>query len=335
MLMSVMSEIKEAGAAGRAESQGTLKDYLAIARLDHVTKQVFIIPGIVLAFALHRVPINHAAIPILIGFCSAVAIASANYVINEWLDREFDAFHPKKSARTAVNKKLSPTIIYAEYAVLLLVGLLLAANLGHAFFFTSLLFALSGVVYNVKPMRTKDRAYLDVISESVNNPIRLTLGWTMVDPSALPPSSLMLACWTGGAFLMGAKRLSEYRDISASAGVAALQRYRKSFNSYTSENLTVSTFLYAILSAFFIAVFLIKYRIEYILAFPFLSVLFALYFWLSLLSNSVAQRPERLFRSRRLVACLALVVLTLAITTFVDMPALQYLSEPSFIPGRK
>jgi hypothetical protein len=157
------------------------------------------------------------------------------------------------------------------------------------------------------------------------------LGWTMIDPTTLPPSSLLLAYWMGGAFLMGAKRLSEYRDISTDAGVALLQRYRRSFKFYTAENLTVSCFLYAILSAFFIAIFLIKYRLEYIVALPSIAILFALYLWLSLLKNSIAQRPERLFRSRRLSIALGAVILMLLLATFVDMPLLDYLSKPSFI----
>src|SRR3546814_3143351 len=91
---------------------------------------------------------------------------------------------------------------------------------------------------------------------------------------------------------------------------------------------------YAILSAFFIAIFLIKYRLEYIVALPFIGCLFALYFWLSLLRNSVAQRPERLFRSRRLGIALTAVILVLFVSTFVDMPSLNYLSVPHFVPVR-
>lgn len=311
--------------------RASVRDYLTIARFDHMTKHVFIIPGLVLAYAFNQVTAEIDILRIVIGFSSATLIASANYVINEWLDRSFDAFHPVKSQRTAVHRMLSPALVYAEYGLLILVGLGLAHQLGGIFLIASILFVLSGIFYNVEPIRTKDKVYLDVITESVNNPIRLVLGWAMVDPGTLPPSSLLLAYWFGGAFLMAAKRLSEYRDLVAGQGVEVLHLYRKSFRKYTSENLTVSCLFYAMLSAFFISVFFIKYRVEYILMFPLIAALFSTYLWLALRAGSVAQRPERLFRSRRLMLGTALTVLAVLIATFVNISGLDRLSTPFLI----
>lgn len=312
-------------------SRGRFRDYVAIARLDHMTKHVFILPGIILAYVLVHPAVQTGPLTILFGLLSAVAIASANYVINEWLDREFDAYHPLKCARTAVHRSLSAPIIYTEYMLLVIVGLSLAMGLGTVFAWTAVGFVLSGIIYNVMPVRTKDRVYLDVLSESVNNPIRLMLGWAMIAPYTIPPASLLLTYWMGGAFLMAAKRLAEYRDISAGGGADLLPRYRRSFGRYTAENLAVSCLLYAILSAFFLAVFLIKYRQEYIFALPLIAILFASYFWLAMLPGSVAARPERLFRSRRLMLASLVVVASLTALTFIDMPFLNALSAPSFL----
>lgn len=314
-----------------ADTRANLSDYLRIARLDHITKHVFIIPGIVLALLLRPAQAELGFAPLMLGFLSAVALASANYVINEWLDREFDKYHPEKSQRAAVQKELSGTVVYAEYAVLVALGLGLAWLLNSTFFVIAVLFLISGVTYNVKPLRTKDVVFGDVLTESINNPLRLMLGWAMVDPSSLPPVSVLLSYWFGGAFLMNAKRLAEFRDIVAEQGQELLGLYRRSFRYYTERRLLVASLLYALFSIFFLAVFLIKYKVEYVLVFPALSFLFAEYFILALKQNSVARKPEHLFKARRMMVMVAIVVALFVLASVVDIPILETLTNQHFI----
>lgn len=323
-------QLTNADAAG-PPAHVRIEDYLALARFDHMTKHIFIAPGFAFAWLLRPQAAEIDLSGIAFGLSSAVCIASANYVINEWLDRTFDAHHPEKSKRIAVVKALNARWVYVEYAAFVVIGLSLAALVSNLFFVTAIAFVAAGLAYNVEPLRLKDKPYVDVISESINNPIRLTLGWAMADPTTLPPSSLFIAYWMGGAFLMGAKRLSEYRDIAAAGGLALLHRYRRSFRHYTEERLIVSCFLYAMLASFFIAIFLVKYRIEYVLALPAIALIFSYYFSLSLKKNSVTQRPERLFRARRLMALCAATVALLVVLTVVDIDALDALSTPHFI----
>jgi 4-hydroxybenzoate polyprenyltransferase len=180
-------------------------------------------------------------------------------------------------------------------------------------------------------LRTKDMTYLDVISESINNPLRLCIGWAMIDAGTLPPASVILCYWLGGAFLMACKRLSEYREISASHGVETLSRYRASFKGYSELSLTLSCFLYAILSSFVLAVFLLKYRIEYLPLVPLIAVLFVYYLAISMQPGSSAQKPEKLFRERGLMLLITAIGIVFAFCTFVDIPILERLTAQQYI----
>ena len=161
--------------------------------------------------------------------------------------------------------------------------------------------------------------------------MRLALGWAMVDGTRLPPSSLLLAYWMGGAFLMAVKRLAEYRTVLDATNQETLARYRPTLGSYNLSSLLVSSFTYGQLAAFFLAVFLVKYRIEYVLSLPLFAALFGVYLWLGLRPDSTAQTPEKLFGEPLLVAMVILLVTALLILTWVDLPFLERLADPHYI----
>ncbi|MGH8605692.1 MAG: UbiA family prenyltransferase, partial [Gammaproteobacteria bacterium] len=240
-----------------------MNPYIQIIRADHWFKNVFMVPGFILALIFTRTTFSDGIVPTLIAVLSTCLVASANYVINEWLDAEYDRHHPVKRNRPSAVGKVKARYVYLEYFLLIVGGLLLASLLTLNFVIFSVILLVMGVIYNVRPMRFKDRVYLDVLSESINNPLRLLLGWSALVPDAMPPSSILIAYWMGGAFLMGVKRYAEYRFIGdpEQAGM-----YRLSFRHYTEEKLLLMSFFYALTAAFFLGIFLIKYRIEMVLS---------------------------------------------------------------------
>ncbi|MGC2835782.1 MAG: hypothetical protein WA238_16965 [Methylocella sp.] len=130
---------------------------------------------------------------------------------------------------------------------------------------------------------------------------------------------------------MGGKRLSEYREIVSSHGRDLLVRYRASFAGYDETKLASSCLIYALLSAMALAIFFVKYSIEYILILPAIAVLFGKYLAISMQPASIAQKPERLFREGGMMTIVAIIVALLAIFSVVNIPMLEPLTSQLFI----
>lgn len=314
----------------KEETKASIKNYIKIARVDHWVKNAFIVPGVLLALILGDInqSIGMLAAKFIAGFMATCFIASANYVINEWLDAEFDKYHPTKKNRPVVTSNMKFSWVMLEYIVCIILGLGISALVNKAFVLTEIWLLVMGILYNVKPIRTKDIVYLDVLSESVNNMIRLLLGWFIVCDSYYPPSSIMVGYWMGGAFLMAIKRYAEYRMIGdpQRAGL-----YRKSFIKYTEASLLCSAFFYAMCSTFLVGIFLLKYRIEYIVAIPVLFFLFCYYLYIAYKPDSAVQKPEKLFREKKLMALVAALAILFIILTVVDIPVIRIWENAFFI----
>ncbi|MBE5838571.1 UbiA prenyltransferase family protein [Butyrivibrio sp.] len=306
-----------------------MKKYIKIARLDHWIKQFFIMPGIAVALLLTDIKITELSIlKLLLGFFGTCFIASANYVINEWLDAPYDKYHPVKKNRPVVTENMELKWVLVEYAILAVLGLLLSFLVNKYFLITAAVLLIMGIIYNVEPVRSKDIVYFDVISESINNMLRLLMGWFIVTSDSIPPSSILIGYWMAGAYLMATKRFSEYRMIG-DPKVAGL--YRKSFVKYTEKKLLASSIFYALSSTFCLGVFLIKYRIEYLLCIPFIFLLFAYYSAMSLDNDSAAQKPEKLYKEKKLMLLVLLIIVLFIVCTFCTFDFLKPLTSSALI----
>ncbi len=298
----------------------TIEPYLKIARFDHWFKNVFMIPGIVVAFYAQPALLHPSIfLNLALAFLSAGFVASSNYVINELLDAPFDALHPVKKHRPIPSGGVNTTLVYIEWIGLAALGLGLAALLGWRFFLPALALWLMGCIYNIPPFRSKDKPFLDVLSESVNNPLRLLLGWYATTIIVLPPLSLLLAYWMVGAFFMAVKRFAEYRRIG-DPQVSAL--YRRSFRYYNEERLLVSIIYYAVCFGLFFGIFLMRYKMELILSIPLIAGFVAWYIHLGFLENSPTQYPELLYKQKHFTIYCCICGFVLQLLLFVDVPIL-------------
>ena len=303
-------------------------NYIRIARPDHWFKNVFMIPGMALALLFTNVHFDVTLLMrIIIGIFATCLIASANYTINELLDAPFDREHPVKKDRPAAAGLIKPKFAYLQYAILIIAGLALSYQINLYFFYANAFLLIMGFFYNVRPIRIKDIVYLDVISESINNPIRLVLGWFIISNTVLPPLSIIVAYWMIGAFFMATKRFGEIRFI---ADHDTIKIYRKSLSRYTESKLLISIIFYASLFSFTSAVFLIRYRFEFILLIPILAALISEYMRIGFLHDSPVQYPETLYKQKKLVMLCFILMIVFIILIFVQLPWLAQAFDPQY-----
>ena len=305
--------------------------HIAIARLDHSIKNLFVLPGIIVPLSIYPALWNRALLgKLVLAFISITLVACSNYVINEVLDAPFDRLHPTKKNRAAARGHVNTAVAYVQWIVMMLVGVGIGLLVGKMFALTAAFLWIMGCFYNIPPARTKDVPYLDVLTESINNPLRMLLGWyavtsVMANP-LVPPVSLLVSYWMIGCYFMALKRFSEFNEIGDKALAGS---YRASFKRYTPESLLVSVMFYASTAMLFFGAFILRYRIELILAFPLVAWTMAIYFKLAFKPESSVQNPEKLYKEPMLMGAFASTVVVMALLLFVRLPRLETFFTPT------
>jgi len=172
--------------------------HLAIMRLDHSVKQIFIVPGIVIAVTLSDTSINILlAWHIVLGLVATTAIASSNYVLNEILDAPFDRLHRiNKVAQQPVAQCISLRDIFngSYWALWIIAG---TCGFDGVDVERPVLWIMD--VFITSPCSPPRCALSRCNLESVNNPLRFCAGWYIVTFFLLPYFSVILY-WMLGAY---------------------------------------------------------------------------------------------------------------------------------------
>jgi decaprenyl-phosphate phosphoribosyltransferase len=303
-----------------------LRAHLAIARFDHSIKNLFVLPGVIVPLSTGAATASPQLLfRLLIAFVSITLVACSNYVINEVLDAPYDRLHPVKKDRPAARGLVNIPVAYVQWLAMMAAGIAIGLNISRMFGAVELVLWIMGCLYNFPPIRTKDIPYLDVITESINNPLRMLVGWYAVT-TLVPPVSLLIAYWMIGCYFMGLKRFSELNEIGDRSVAGS---YRASFRHYTPESLLVSVLFYASAAMLFLGAFIIRYRIELILGFPFVALTMAIYLKLAFHHNSAVQNPEKLYREPLLMSSFLATVMVMSLLLFVRIPRLEHFFLPT------
>jgi len=220
---------------------------------------------------------------------------------------------------------------FAIYRIVLgIAGVALGLMIGGRFTAALVALWIMGCVYNIRPLRSKDVPYIDVLTEAINNPIRMVAGWYIVTAAIVPPATMLLGYWMVGCYFMAIKRYAEVRQLAEAGKLAA---YRRSLAYFTPERMLIAIMFYAAAAMLFFGAFIIRYRLELVLSFPFVALVMAAYLELGFRAESAAQNPEKLYHEPRLMLAVTACTVVMVALMYVDLPFLHALIDPSFLGG--
>jgi decaprenyl-phosphate phosphoribosyltransferase len=312
----------------------SLSGHFKIMRIDHWIKNLFVLPGLLVALTVEPKKAAFELVPaMLLGILAIGLVASSNYVINEVLDAPYDRENPIKRQRPVPAGQVNVSLAYVQWVALMILGVGFGTLVSIPFAVTMIALWLMGCIYNFEPIRSKDIPYVDVLTEALNNPLRMLAGWFIVEPPvSLIPVSLLVSYWMIGAYFMAIKRFAEFRDLE-NAGQAA--RYRRSFAFYSEPRLLISIIFYASVAMLFLGAFIMRYRLELVLSFPLVALVMSIYLALAFKPGSAVQAPEKLYREPLLLAAVIVCATVMATLLFLDIPILYRIFKPTLPAPRE
>jgi 4-hydroxybenzoate polyprenyltransferase len=186
-------------------------------------KNIFLFPALLFSGRFLEVePVASA----LVGFAAFSLLASAGYVLNDWLDRDADRKHPKKRFRPIASGALPPAAALVLGLACLAGGSVLAWSLSPSFLFIAMVYLATTLSYS---FWFKHLVILDVLMLSAGFVWRTVAGAVAIDVHVSP---WLLICTIFLALFFGFnKRRAELLALGSGGAT------RKNLAEYSPEML--------------------------------------------------------------------------------------------------
>jgi 4-hydroxybenzoate polyprenyltransferase len=197
-----------------------LRLYIQLIRPEQWIKNVILFAGLIFS---KKIFVLDAFVNSCIAFLLFSFVASSQYVVNDYLDREEDALHPEKKYRPLASGKLDAGLALIFTGILLPTALVGSYALKKEFFYLVLFYLGFNLVYS---KYLKHMVILDVMSIAIGFVIRAIAGAVVI---GVDFSSWLLLCTFMLALFWGfSKRRGELVILEGSAS-----QHRKILEEYS------------------------------------------------------------------------------------------------------
>jgi len=241
-----------------------------------------------------------------LGFLALCLVSSANYVLNDIIDRRRDRIHPEKKFRPLASKIISLPEAMIIFILTLIIGLFISIKLNYVFFLFVLILFLLTTVYT---LWLKKEPIVDIITISVNFVIRAISGAFIM---SILISPWLIVCPLFVAIVLGlGKRASDLKLMKGDA-----IKHKEVLKVYTPE---ITNALMIISTACLIMAYSL-YALSksgwLLITLPFAIYTIFRYYQLVNQESEIARNPERFYKDTRILTAMILWAIILFLVVY-------------------
>lgn len=235
---------------------------------------------------------------VLLGFIALSLISSANYVINDIIDKDKDKFHPEKKNRPLACASISLIEAIVIFIIVFGAGLIIAYNLGMPFFIIAIILFLMTFLYS---LFLKNEPIADILMIAINFVIRAIAGTFIISVSVSP--WLVLCPFFLALFLAAGKRDADMRVVKKT------REHKKVFQFYNKEILHSILIISATSLITAYAIYALSKNPLLLLTVPVAIYLVLRYYILIDSGSAIARHPDKIITDLRIVLAILLYVI--------------------------
>lgn len=256
-----------------------------------------------------------------LGFISLCLISSANYIINDIMDRKRDKEHPEKKFRPIASGKVKIFEALILGFITFIIGLTIASRLSSIFLLSVISIFILTLLYSVY---LKKILFLDIIIVSINFVIRAISG-TFIINRVLSPW-LILCPFFLALFLIVGKRQADLNILGASAfkHKEVLKYYKKEINNIL---MIVSTTL--LIMSYSLYAFLGEHK-KLLLTLPVAIYVILRYIYLVYSNSEIARKPNLIYKDKELVIGILIWALLVALILYLPFSTYEIIYPSQF-----
>ena len=198
-----------------------LRIYLVCIRPQHWTKNLLVFAAPFTAGSFSNFDGIRHLIYLFLIFCAA---SSTNYVLNDWIDRDFDSKHSQKMHRPFAAKKMGSKSLFLLLSILFLIQVLLSFLIPLQLLSWVFAYLVIAIAYST---HFKQVAVVEMFLVAIGFILRALAGAAAVNVEA--SSWFLIVIGFGALFLVANKRLAEISNQDATLTREVITQYSKSF----------------------------------------------------------------------------------------------------------